>query len=373
MTVGNRKPAQQARTFVNGSVTPTAQPPLGKKRYTSTDIALMAGVSQPTVSRAIAGSPVVKEATRKRILQIAEQLDYHVDLRASRLRTMQTGALTLLMFADSLTDRATLNPFFLSMIGAITRAAARQHYDLLVSCQQFSSDWFADYEKSCKSDGLILLGYGDFHELEQRMRLLGQHDTHFIRWGAQYPEQTGASIGCDNVGGCRRVTEHLLEQGRRRIAFLGDISRCSPEFSDRHAGYVSALTAAGLHADPALRQDAGVGEAQSGFHAAQRLLASGQAFDAIVAASDQIAIAAQRALHRAGRRVPDDVALVGFDDIPVAELLTPSLTTMRQDTDRAGELLVTQLIQRIHGQAIDNITLDAELIVRESCGASRLA
>ena len=118
-----------------------------KKKYTSTDIALMAGVSQPTVSRAIAGSPAVKEATRQRILQIAEQLDYHVDLRASRLRTMQTGTLTLLMFADSVDQRATLNPFFLSMIGAITRATARRQYDLLVSFQQFSSDWFADYEK----------------------------------------------------------------------------------------------------------------------------------------------------------------------------------------------------------------------------------
>ncbi|HEX4909482.1 MAG TPA: LacI family DNA-binding transcriptional regulator, partial [Permianibacter sp.] len=104
-----------------------------KKKYTSTDIALMAGVSQPTVSRAIAGSPSVKEATRQRILQIAEQLDYHVDLRASRLRTMQTGTLTLLMFADSVDQRAKLNPFFLSMIGAITRASARRHYDLLVS------------------------------------------------------------------------------------------------------------------------------------------------------------------------------------------------------------------------------------------------
>ncbi|MFZ5841983.1 MAG: LacI family DNA-binding transcriptional regulator [Pseudomonadota bacterium] len=342
-----------------------------KKKYTSTDIALMAGVSQPTVSRAIAGSPAVKEATRQRILQIAEQLDYHVDLRASRLRTMQTGTLTLLMFADSVDQRATLNPFFLSMIGAITRATARRQYDLLVSFQQFSSDWFADYEKSRKSDGLILLGYGDFQELERRTADLQRTDTHFIRWGAHHPLQSGVAVGCDNVGGGRRVTEHLLAQGRRRIAFIGDISTRSPEFRDRYLGYVAALQAAGLAADPALRIDAGISDALSGCHATAALLKKQRRFDAIVAASDQIAIAAQRALHAAGLRVPDDVAVVGFDDIPLADLMTPALTTMRQDTDRAGELLVANLLKLINGQTVESVTLDAELVVRESCGARR--
>lgn len=341
-----------------------------KKKHTSTDIALLAGVSQPTVSRAIAGSPVVKEATRQRILQIAEQLDYHLDLRASRLRTLQTGTLTLLMFADAVDQRAKLNPFFLAMIGAITRATARHQYDLLVSFQQFSTDWFADYQKSRKSDGLILLGYGDFEQLEQQTAGLKQTDAHFIRWGAHYLEQGDLSIGCDNVGAGRCITEHLIRLGRRRIAFVGDTSHRSPEFNDRCCGYLAALQDAGLDADPALRVDAGVNEELAGFHASQKLLQAGRPFDAIVAASDQIAISALRALHSAGVQVPEEVAVVGFDDIPLSGLLSPALTTMRQDTDRAGELLVDNLLKKIRGQPVGNITIDAELIVRESCGAS---
>ena len=340
-----------------------------KKKHTSTDIALLAGVSQPTVSRAIAGSPMVKASTRQRILQIAEQLDYHLDLRASRLRTLQTGALTLLMFADAVDQRAKLNPFFLSMIGAITRASARHQYDLLVSLQQFSTDWFADYQKSRKSDGLILLGYGDFQELEQQTSGLRHADAHFIRWGARYPEQSGISVGCDNVKAGHCITHHLIGLGRRHIAFIGDISHRSPEFNDRYHGYLAALQCADLDADPALRIDAGVNDELAGFHAAQQLLHSGSTFDAIVAASDQIAIPAMRALRTAGVQIPDDVAIVGFDDIPMAGLLAPALTTMRQDTDRAGELLVDNLLKRIRGQAVDNLEIEAELIVRESCGA----
>ncbi|HEX4910040.1 MAG TPA: substrate-binding domain-containing protein, partial [Permianibacter sp.] len=246
----------------------------------------------------------------------------------------------------------------------------RRHYDLLVSFQQFSSDWFADFEKSRKSDGLILLGYGDFEELERRTADLQRSDTHSIRWGAHHPLQSGVAVGCDNVSGGRRITEHLIGLGRRRIAFVGDISARSPEFRDRYLGYGAALHAAGLPVEPGLRIDAGISEALSGCHATEALLKTGQPFDAIVAASDQIAIAAQRALHAAGLRVPDDVAVVGFDDIPLADLMTPALTTMRQDTDRAGELLVANLLKQINGQTVESVTLDAELVVRESCGAA---
>jgi DNA-binding LacI/PurR family transcriptional regulator len=340
-----------------------------KKKYTSFDIALIAGVSQPTVSRALNGSKSVTESTRQRIIEIAQSLDYQVDLRARRLRTQQTGAITLLMFADDVSQHSKLNPFFLAMLGAITRAASDRGYDLLVAFQQLSKDWFADYEKSRKSDGLILLGYGNFEELDQRLVQLVEQGTHFIRWGAVRAGHPGIAVGCNNIVGAKHATQHLIKLGRQRIAFLGDVNATSPEFYDRFLGYREALTEAQLPYDSAMQINACLTEQRSGIGAIEQLLKKRLAFDAIVAASDQIAIAAIRALTAAGISVPNDVAVVGFDDIPLASMMNPPLTTVRQDTDRAGELLVDNLIKQINQKPVGNVILDTDLIVRESCGA----
>src|SRR5690606_1607464 len=112
-----------------------------KGKPTSLDIAHLAGVSQPTVSRALSGSPMVNEETRKRILAIAEQLNYKVDKNASNLRRQHSGTLALLFFEDPTPDDSAINPFFLSMLGSITRACGQRGYDLLISFQQASEDW----------------------------------------------------------------------------------------------------------------------------------------------------------------------------------------------------------------------------------------
>src|SRR5690606_3910574 len=130
-----------------------------------------------------------------------------------------------------------INPFFHSMLGSITRACARHGYDLLVSFQQLSDDWHADYEDSHKADGLILLGYGDYLQSRKRLEQLEAQGTHFVRWGAALPGQPGISIGCDNFQGGREATRHLVSRGRRRVAFIGDASDRYPEFRERHRGY----------------------------------------------------------------------------------------------------------------------------------------
>ena len=140
-----------------------------KKRITSFDIAEKAGVSQATVSRALRGDPSVSEDTRRRVEAAAATLNYTVDKSASSLRGRLTGTLALLFFEDPTPDDSHINPFFLSMLGSITRACAQQGYDLLISFQQFSTDWHADYADSKKADGIILLGYGDY--LAYRARL----------------------------------------------------------------------------------------------------------------------------------------------------------------------------------------------------------
>jgi DNA-binding LacI/PurR family transcriptional regulator len=182
------------------------------------------------------------------------------------------------------------------------------------------------------------------------------------------PDQPGISIGCDNIGGGRQAGAHLLACGRRRIAFLGDASSHYPEFLDRFLGCEAALRDAGLALDRALQVDAESSE-DMGYEAARELMRRGAIFDAIFAGSDLIAIGALRALAEAGLRVPEDVAVVGFDDIPAARIATPALTTIRQDTVRAGELLVDTLVRLINDETVESRRLPTELVVRRSCPA----
>ncbi|PPU72315.1 LacI family transcriptional regulator [Xanthomonas melonis] len=342
-----------------------------KGKATSLDIAYLAGVSQPTVSRALRGSPMVNEETRKRILRIARELNYKVDKNASSLRLRNAGTLALLFFEDPTADDSLINPFFHSMLGSITRACALQGYDLLVSFQQLSKDWQADYEDSNKADGIILLGYGDYQESRQRLQLLVEQGTHFVRWGAALPGQPGISIGSDNYQGGLDITEHLLAQGCRRVAFLGHASNHYPEFEERYRGYAAALAQHALAAEAGLQFDAITTES-SGYAACLALLDSGQAFDAVCAASDLIAIGAMRALRERGLRVPQDVAVSGFDDIALAASVAPALSTVQQDTKQAGTLLVESLVALIRGEAAQSRTIPVKLAVRDSSRSNGL-
>ncbi|MGK0371346.1 MAG: DNA-binding LacI/PurR family transcriptional regulator [Glaciecola sp.] len=154
-----------------------------KSKATSFDIAHMAGVSQSTVSRALNDSPLVNPETRERIKQIAEDINYNVDKNTSNLRKQQSRTLALLLFEDPTSDDSSINPFFISMLGSITKATAAAGYDLLVSFQNLSDDWHAVFEDSNKADGLILLGYGSDTEYEYKISQLEEQETHFFTMG----------------------------------------------------------------------------------------------------------------------------------------------------------------------------------------------
>ncbi len=340
-----------------------------KGKATSFDIAYHAGVSQSTVSRALRGSPLVSLDTRRKIQAIAKQLNYKVDKNASCLRRQHSVTLALLLFEDPTSDDSLINPFFLSMLGSITRACARQGYDLLISFQQLSDDWHADYQDSHKADGLILLGYGDYIEARPKLEKLEEQGTQFVRWGAVVEGQPGLSVGCDNRQGGRVAIEHLLALGRRRIAFIGNCTEHFPEFHARYLGGCDAQRAAGIAADPALQVDAVESTEQVGKRAMKALIDRGVAFDAVFAASDLLAIGAIQALSEAGLSVPGDVSVIGFDDIPMASFATPALTTVSQNTKLAGEILVERLLKRIRGEPAESAMLPADLVIRRSCGA----
>jgi DNA-binding LacI/PurR family transcriptional regulator len=336
-----------------------------QRRPTSFDIAALAGVSQPTVSRALSGNPSVSAPTRARVLAAAEQLHYKVDKNASGLRRQHSRTLALLFFEEPSADGALINPFYLSMLGPMVRKCALYGYDLLISFQQLSSDWHVDYEDSRKADGIILLGYGDYVEYQPRLQQLVERGTHFVRWGAAGEVQFGATVSSDNEQGGFDATQHLLQLGRRKIAFIGSAEPGYPEFRDRWRGYCRALRASGMRPDKRLRADA-VPSEESGRAAVAELLGCGVAFDAIFAASDLAAIGAMHALQKVGSAIPAEVAIVGFDDLPAASLSSPPLSTVTQDARGAGEALVEALIEGIGAGTAKSHLLPVRLTVRES-------
>ena len=337
---------------------------------TSRDIADIAGVSQATVSRALRNSPLVRQETRERVQQIARELNYFVNRNAAGLRTHQSSTIALLLFDETDSTDKKSNMFFWSMLDSITRSAAALGYDVLVSLQQQTDDWHVEYQASRRADGLILLGYGDYAEYRGKLAALAAANTRFIIWGPIVKDALGHSFGCDNESGGYQATRHLLDLGRKHIAYIGRKEHRSPEHAARYTGYVQALREAGIEANEDLRFPADNSEVL-GYEAVQQLLSSGNSFDAIFAVTDLIAIGAMRAIKDAGLRIPDDVAVVGFDDMPLASYVSPALTTVQQNTQIAAEGLVRGIVGLIEGKPVASTLMEPSLVVRESCGSSQ--
>lgn len=333
------------------------------------DIAEIAGVSQPTVSRALRNSPLVSQATRERIQQIARDLNYKVDVRASKLRSNQTNTIALLIYRDSEEPSHMINPFFLTMLSGITHATDKHGYDLLVSFQQLSENWVADYEFSHKADGIIFLGYGAYTNYINRISSLSDSDSHFVTWGPVVEGQPGYFIGCDNRQGGYKVGKHLIELNHSKLAFLGDVSDDCPEYKERFAGFIQALQECSLNIEPDLIIDADSNE-ESGYRAAQELLKRRDEFTAVFCASDLIAVGAYKAIRENGLNIPDDISIVGFDDLPRSRYISPELTSVSQNTHLAGEILVDAVLSLIEGEnSKQECLLEPSLIIRNSTKA----
>jgi len=214
-----------------------------------------------------------------------------------------------------------------------------------------------------RCDGLIILGQSTLHRQLNDMAKAG---VPFVAWGADMPDQDYCSVGSDNFQGGRRATGHLVRMGRKRVVFLGDTEGL--ESQQRFEGYRAALTEHGVAYDPTLVLPSHFFP-ESAMESVDILLEKEIAFDGLVAASDMIAIGAMRALANAGRRVPEDVSVIGYDDVLVAGYASPALTTVRQDVVKAGRLVVSKLMRLLGGEHVQSSRLPTDLIVRESCGS----
>jgi DNA-binding LacI/PurR family transcriptional regulator len=325
------------------------------------DIARLAGVSVSTVSRALAGSKVVNEETRRRVSELARQLNYTINVGAQNLRLKQNRTVAVVVPFDPDTRQHLSDPFFLSLIGSLADALTDRGYEMLLSRVDASAlNLGAQSYEAGRAAGIVLVGQWRHHDQLNEMAIRG---VPLVVWGGQLPGQSYATVGSENRQGGLLATRHLIAQGAKRIAFFGDPQL--PEVGLRHEGYLQALKEARRKADPQLLCPAPFVD-EAIVAEVERLVASGAPFDAIFAASDLMAMTIVSTLRRLGRNVPDDVLVAGYDDIELARYFHPPLTTVRQPIVEAGRALIDELMSQLSGARPRSSLLPTTLQVRES-------
>ncbi len=325
------------------------------------EIARLAGVSESTVSRALAGSSQIPESTRERVAAIATKHGYRLNSVARSLRTGETKVIGVTVPLSHSDTQHLTDPFFMSILSHVADQLSVLGYDTLLR-RTSASDPFSikDALDPYRTDGLIVIGQSFNHKT---LNGAAEAGARLVVWGAHLRGQKYISVGTNNRQGGSLATEHLLSKGRKDIIFMGDSAL--PEVKHRHEGYVRAMTEAGRPTPDELYVPVGF-TADEACAATRVLLEKGIRFDGIVAASDVIALGAIRVLQSSGKAVPKDVAVVGYDDIMIASLASPPLTTIRQDIQLAAQLLVERLLSIIKGAPLPSIEIPAILIERAS-------
>jgi DNA-binding LacI/PurR family transcriptional regulator len=329
---------------------------------TMDDIARLAKVSKPTVSRAFKDSPLVSPATKERILAIARRHGYSVNWNAQKLRTNRTHTVAVVMHLPPQSNEHAAAPFFFQLLNDVANGLWVRKHDLLL-CSPEADDAYS-YEvmiSSKRADGIIFLGQGPG---DKWLKDLARTSVPFVVWGAVDPQSTYCTVGSDNRKGGLLAGQRFTDIGRDSIVFVGN--RSHPEMEQRRQGLESAVKRAGKSGRvidleiPEFTFDAG-------YAAMKSLLARADSrINGVFAGSDTVAMGVVVALLEAKLQVPDDVSVIGYNDLPIAQYFQRPLTTIRQDTYQAGSLLVEKLFQIFDGAKPRSVTVPTELVVRET-------
>jgi DNA-binding LacI/PurR family transcriptional regulator len=328
---------------------------------TISDIARLAGVSKSTVSRALNDSPLIGAETKERIRAIARQYNFQVNAPARRLSMKQSRTIAFVTHAYH-KEFSVADLFGLEIMGGISNGLHENGYDMLViHVDPRDTRWAHQYLDTERVDGFILM---TSTRKQQHIKTLLEMGAPFIVWGIPLANQSYPSVTGDNFSGGKLATEHLIHSGRKRIAFLGGPAE-ELEVQYRYQGYETALKEAGKGVDTALIAYGDYSNT-SGAAAMTRLLEQAPDLDAVFVNSDLMAIAAIDAIHEQGLHVPDDIAVVGYDDLSIAEYCNPPLTTIRQNIPLAGRLLAQNLVQYLQTGVTTNVSIPVKLVVRKS-------
>ncbi len=334
--------------------------PRAQGQATLEQVAERAGVSRSAASRAINDAPYVSEATRSAVLRAVRELGYVPNAAARALASNQAGAVVLavanenaLLFAD---------PFFAQIAVGITAGLESTELDLMLMLAH-SAGGRARLQRRLRSpraDGILLVSLqGDDDPVLKAATASG---LPVVLGGQPLRGSVPWYVDADNRGGAVLAVQHLLRTGRRRIATISGPQDGQVGVA-RLQGFHETLTLAGLAAD---RVEAGDYTVAGGAEAMQRLLTGFPDLDGVFAASDNMAAGALQTLKAQGRRVPDDVAVIGFDDLPIATHTDPTLTTVYQPLRQLGQQMATMLLEAMAGKDPSPLILPTRLTVRDS-------
>jgi LacI family transcriptional regulator len=340
---------------------------MSEERVTIRELARVSGVSVGTVSRALNGYADVRPETRERIMRLARELDYTPAAAARSLVTQRSHVIGV--FLETGEGHPDIqHPFFHEVVGGLKQRVGAAGFDLLLFASERPGNGYGphSYLKRARHhavDGVALMG---LHADDPEVRRLVRAELACVGIDMEVEGPRAEIVMSDNVGGAAKAVEHLTQLGHRRIATITGMLESRPG-SDRLRGYRAAVQAAGL----AYRDEyVAYGDfyVESGRAGAARLLSLPEPPTAIFAAADMMAIGAVRAAAELGLRVPQDVSIVGFDDIQLAPHLNPPLTTLRQDKLGLGVAAGEALIARINGDDARSTlrTLPVELVARGS-------
>lgn len=340
----------------------TNEPSTPKRVRNIAELARIAGVSAGTVSRALANKSVVNARTRERIQALARKHGFKVNQMASKLRRQKTGVIGVVIPLGHDRRQHISDPFFMTLLGTLADELTESGYDLMLSraIPQDDPSWLDRIVNSGMVDGVLMIGQSDQYD---EIETVARDYAPLVVWGSHKRGQIHCSVGTDNHAGGRLAAEHLLGQGHRSIAFLGDTTGI--EIAERYRGADAAVAAFGKgaslqHIPVHLSIDEMTDEI------AVALTGLEHDIDGIIAASDAIAMATIRQLDASGIRVPEDVAVLGFDDLPLARHTVPQLSTIRQDITGGAAEMVKRLKARLAGQETKSLVMPPELVLRAS-------
>ncbi|MBC7646395.1 MAG: LacI family DNA-binding transcriptional regulator [Pseudopedobacter sp.] len=332
-----------------------------KHAMTLTDVARAAGVSPSTVSRILSGTARVTPETRQRVMVEIKRLNYQPNVLAQGLKRGHSRTVGVL-------TQELNSPFFNETVQGIEYGFEDSGYDPIFSgghSRKSEERRALDVLRSRRVDALIVVG----SFLPDALLLELAKETILVMVGRRVSGLEAQCVFLDNVQGGLDATTHLTTLGHRRIAFVTGNNN-HPDSAERFQGYCTALSTAGIPFDPQLVVAGDFGE-QSGLMAVDALLSQGVRFTALFAANDQMACGARLALYRRGIRVPDDISLIGFDDLKHVLYAIPPLTTVRQPMLEMGQCAARLALNLLEGKSPPEHTFSPTLVVRESTAMAR--
>lgn len=336
---------------------------------TIVDVAKLAGVSTATVSRVINDTGKVKTATRRKVLNAINQLHFSPNISAQVLQTKQTKTIGMI-FPDA------SSIYFSEIIRGIIGHTNKHGFQIVIGSAHDEEEELKTASRFLNGrtvDGLVMMAPSLTNE--ELFALPINHNTPIVFISVPPVKAGTTSVVLDNFNSAIKMTQHLINLGHQRIAFIHG----SPHNYDskrRYAGYLQALSEAGIPKS-SLLEVAGNFTEDSGYKACRQLLEKEIRPTAIFAANDAMAIGAIEAARDSGLKVPDDIAIVGFDDISTSQYITPALTTVRVPLFKMGQLVGKTLLQKINADmseelaVAERIVIPLEIIIRESCGAKK--